>query len=222
MYLFTLLNSISGGHFNPATSVALVIFRGFPPLKAIRYIIAQILGSYVACLLIHAQWYAMIKESELALASVNLLESTLFTSTGPAGAFAVYVLPRSSLARVFLNEFVTDTLLAIVRWGSLDPTSLIVPPSSAPWVFAMALCAAIWGSSGIGLAINPARDLGGRLAAVTIYGKAAIGGKYAAIAALTAFPATIFGVLLYEIFLADYARGESIQSLPSFFLLFFN
>lgn len=73
-------------------------------------------------------------------------------------------------------------------------------------MIAMAFCSAIWGFSGPGLAANPARDLGGRFAALTIYGKAASGGKYAAIAALTAFPATIFGVLLYEIFLADSAR----------------
>lgn len=79
------------------------------------------------------------------------------------------------------------------------------------------------------MAANTARDLGGRLAGLTIYGKGgqlgfctlyrvfsdcrslAAGGKYAAIAALTSIPASLFGVLLYEIFLVDSARGRSLQ-----------
>lgn len=72
-----------------------------------RYIIAQILGAYVACLLIYTQWHDLIKESEAALASVGMLESTLFTPNGPAGAFGLYTLPGLNLGRVFLNEFVT-------------------------------------------------------------------------------------------------------------------
>jgi len=206
VFAIAVCSSTSGGHFNPAVTVAMVVYRGFPPFKAIRYIIAQILGAYVACLLIYVQFHGSIKESELALASAGLLESTLFTPNGPAGAFALSVTPGSNLGNVFLNEFFVDTFLAAVIWGSLDPTSLTIPPSSAPWVVASAYGAAVWGFSAIGLAANTARDLGGRFAALTIYGKGAAGGNYAAIAALTSIPATLFGALLYEIFLVDSAR----------------
>ncbi|KAF5390064.1 hypothetical protein D9757_003778 [Collybiopsis confluens] len=206
VFALGICSSTSGGHFNPAVTITFVILKGFPPLKAVRYIIAQILGSYVACLLIYAQWHDIIKESEVALDSVGMLESTLFTPNGPAGAFGLYILPGLNLGRVFLNEFVTDTFLAIVIWGTLDPTNILIPPQSAIWVIAVAYGAAVWGFSVPALAANPARDVGGRLAALTIYGKSAAGNNYSSIAALTSIPATLFGALVYQVFLADYAR----------------
>jgi hypothetical protein len=54
---------------------------------------------------------------------------------------------------------------------------------------------------------NAARDVGGRLAALTIWGMPASGGRYAAIAALTTFPATVLAFIFYEIFFTDSARG---------------
>ncbi|KAJ3727756.1 putative aquaporin 2 [Lentinula raphanica] len=195
-----------GGHFNPAVTITLVLFKGFPTLKAVRYIIAQILGGYIACLLIYVQWHDLIVESELVLTAAGTLESTLFTPQGPAGAFGLYIIPGLNLGRVFLNEFVTDVFLALVIWGSIDPTNVLISPQQAPFVIAIAYAAAVWGFATPALAANPARDLGGRLAALTIWGKQAAGGKYAAIAALTSIPATMLGVFIHELFLTDYAR----------------
>ncbi|KAE9406154.1 putative aquaporin 2 [Gymnopus androsaceus JB14] len=195
----------SGGHFNPAVTITMMVFKGFPPLKAARYIVAQILGGYIACLLIYVQWHDLIVKSELALTAAGM-EALLFTPEGPAGAFGLYILPGLHLGRVFINELVTDIMLAIVIWGSIDPTNILIPPQFAPVVIALAYGVAIWGFATPSLAANPARDIGGRLAALTIWGKPAAGGKYAAIAALTSIPATMIGVLLYELFLTDYAR----------------
>jgi len=71
---------------------------------------------------------------------------------------------------------------------------------------ALAYAVAIWGYSFPGVALNSARDIGGRLAALTIYGIPAAGGKYAAIAALTNIPAMLLGVSIYEIFMVDSDR----------------
>ena len=57
------------------------------------------------------------------------------------------------------------------------------------------------------MAANAARDLGGRFMVLTIWGKAASGGSYAAVAALTNIPATICGALFYEFVFADSTRG---------------
>jgi len=206
VFAIGICGATSGGHFNPAVTLTLVLFKGFPPLKALRYIVAQILGGYIACLLIYVQWHDLIAESELALSAAGLLESTLFTPQGPAGAFGLYTLPGLHLGRVFLNELVSDIFLAIIIWGSIDPTNILITPQFAPVTIALAYGTAIWGFSVPALAANPARDLGGRLAAMTIWGKGAAGGKYAAIAALTAFVATPIGVLIHELFLTDYAR----------------
>ncbi|KAJ4481054.1 putative aquaporin 2 [Lentinula aciculospora] len=206
VFAISICGATSGGHFNPAVTITLMLFKGFPALKAVRYIIAQILGGYVACLLIYVQWHDLIKEGELVLAAAGTLESTLFTPQGPAGAFGLYVIPGLNLGGVFLNEFVTDVFLALVIWGSIDPTNILITPQLAPFVIAIAYAAAIWGFATPALAANPARDIGGRLAAMTIWGKQAAGGRYAAIAALTSIPATMFGVFIHELFLTDYAR----------------
>lgn len=58
------------------------------------------------------------------------------------------------------------------------------------------------------MAANSARDLGGRLAALTIWGLPAGGGRYAALAALTNIFATCFAIGLYELFLTDSSRGK--------------
>jgi hypothetical protein len=57
------------------------------------------------------------------------------------------------------------------------------------------------------VAANSARDVGGRLAAMSIWGMRASGGKYAALAALTNIPAMLFAAALYEFFLTDSSRG---------------
>jgi hypothetical protein len=47
--------------------------------------------------------------------------------------------------------------------------------------------------------------------ALTIWGKSASGGKYAAIAALTNIPAMLLATLVYELLLVDSSRGDSLS-----------
>ncbi|KAI0070601.1 aquaporin-like protein [Panus rudis PR-1116 ss-1] len=201
-----LCSGTSGGQFNPAVTISMVIFRKFPPLKALRYIVAQILGGYVACLLIYVQYRHLILEVSEALEAAGKLDAVNFTPNGPAGIFALYVLPGSSLGQVLLNEFVCDFMIAVTIWACIDPTNFMATPAVAPWVIALSYGIAIWGYSPVGLSANAARDLGGRLMALTIWGSKASGGNYAALAALTNIPATILGILFYEVVLADYSR----------------
>jgi glycerol uptake facilitator-like aquaporin len=131
----------------------------------------------------------------------------MFTPFGPAGAFALYPPAGYSSGTLFLNEFVIDFILSLAIFASVDPTNLIVSPGMAPWVVGLAYAFAICGFVPNGFAANTARDLGGRLFAVTIWGKDAWGGSYAAIAAFTNIPATILGALFYNFVLADSLRG---------------
>ena len=57
------------------------------------------------------------------------------------------------------------------------------------------------------VALNAARDVGGRLAALTLFGRGASGGSYAAIASLTNIVGSMCGALFYEFILADSSRG---------------
>ncbi|KAI0686838.1 aquaporin-like protein [Cytidiella melzeri] len=197
----------SGGNFNPAVTLSFVLFRGMSKRKAARYIVAQITGGYIACLVVYLQYKDLIMEAQAALEAKGLLESTLFTPQGPAGVFALYVAPGASLGQVFWSEFVCDFVLGLVIWSCLDPTNFSAPPAAAPWIIGMTYAMAIWGYVPVGLSANTARDLGGRFMALTIWGRAAAGrGGYAAIAALTNLPATFCAVLFYECWLSDSSR----------------
>ena len=68
----------------------------------------------------------------------------------------------------------------------------------------------IWGFAPVGVALNAARDVGGRLAALTLFGRAAAGGNYAALAALVNVPATLIAGVVYEVVFADSQRSECL------------
>ena len=68
------------------------------------------------------------------------------------------------------------------------------------------------------MAANTARDVGGRLVAISIWGTRANGGKYAAIAALTNIVATVVAYASYEFILKDSNRGNVAHNHYSRFL----
>ena len=68
------------------------------------------------------------------------------------------------------------------------------------------------------MAANTARDVGGRLAAIAIWGTRASGGRYAAIAALTNILATVAAYAFYEFVFKDSNRGTSYTVIGHAFL----
>ncbi|OJA16794.1 hypothetical protein AZE42_11924 [Rhizopogon vesiculosus] len=202
----SLCAATSGGHFNPGITIMFVVFRGFPLRKAARYIFAQILAAYITCMIVYVQWKDLLVIAENILIEKGLYDTVMFSSGGPAGVFGFYVDPSQNLLRVLLNEFVTDFVIGLVVWGCLDPTNHMIPPSAAPILIGLAFGLPVWSHSPVGIAANTARDLGGRLAAMTIWGLNAVGGRYAAIAALGNIPAMLFAALIYELFLGSTTR----------------
>ncbi|TFY77658.1 hypothetical protein EWM64_g6352 [Hericium alpestre] len=206
VFAITVCSSQNGGHFHPGVTITAVLFKKFPVRYAIRHIIAQLLGGYIACLLIYLQWKHVFTTVEAGLAEAGHLAAVQFTPTGPAGAIALYAAPGASLGLIFINEFVSDFMIGVIIWASVDNTNYYIPPVVAPWLIGAAYAVAVWGYSPVGLAASTPRDVGGRLAALTIWGIDASGGRYAAIAALTNIPATIAAYIFYEIFFADSCR----------------
>ncbi|KAI8975902.1 aquaporin-like protein [Trametes punicea] len=197
----------SNGQFNPGITIHAMVFHGMPPLKAFRYIIAQILGAYVACLLIYVQYKQLIHAAVDALKAKGTYDSIMFTPNGPGGIFGLYVNPGSNLGYVLLNEFVCDFVLALVIFACSDPGNNLSTPTTVPWLIALAYGVVIWGYAPVGVAANSARDLGGRFAALTLFGKAATGGNYAALASLTNIPATLLAGVFYELVFSDSTRS---------------
>jgi len=203
-------SATSGGHFSPAVTIVHILYNGFPILQGIRYIIFQIFGSFAACMFVYWQWKTLIKDAEGALLLANKYEAVNFSNLGPAGIFAFFSNPANPIGLVFLNEFVSTFIIGIVISACLDPTNFFAPPAAAPWVIGLTYGTAIWGFSPNGLAANTARDVGGRLAAIAIWGTKANGGKYAAISALTNILSTILAYTFYEFVLKDSSRVVTI------------
>ncbi|THU94954.1 aquaporin-like protein [Dendrothele bispora CBS 962.96] len=162
---------VSGGQLSPGITIAFVFTKGSPMLKAVRYIVTQILGAYIACLLIYVQYRDLIVLAEGVLtAAPGGLDAALFTPQGPAGAFGLYVTPGTNLGRMFLNEFICDLMITLLIFSCLDLTNMLIPPFAIPLVIGLAYAVAVWVPFPGVIAANTARDLGGRLAAMTIWG----------------------------------------------------
>ena len=73
----------------------------------------------------------------------------------------------------------------------------------------------LWGFAPIGISANAARDLGGRFAALTLFGSEASGGSYAAIAALTNIPAILLAGVAHELVFTDSSRCRCSPSVRS-------
>ncbi|KDR76189.1 hypothetical protein GALMADRAFT_464632 [Galerina marginata CBS 339.88] len=206
VFAITVCGSTSGGHFSPAVTITMVILRGFPKAKAARYIVAQILGGYIACLVVYYQWKSFLDLAEAGLKAKGVFDAVMFTPNGVAGAFANFKLADQSMGRAFMNEFVNCTMLGIIIWAAIDPSNILIAPVMSPFIVAFGYAAAIWGYSVPSISLNAARDLGGRLAALTIWGMDAKGDGFSAISSLVNIPATVFAAVLYEIFFTDSDR----------------
>lgn len=86
--------------------------------SARRYILAQILGAYVAAILVYYQWKPFILDAEAVLRATGVYDLVQFTSSGPAGIFATYLPSGQSYKYGFLNEFINVRILL-----STTPTS---------------------------------------------------------------------------------------------------
>ena len=142
---------ISGAHLNPAVTIALAAFRGFPWSKVMPYCIVQVAGAFVAAALVFWNYHPAF------LAVDPGLDHT-------AGVFTTFpAFPRSAFGRAAGSDH---------RHGAVADDDLRHHRRAQP--AARAACVRSW--SGLivvvigmsfggmhGYAINPARDFGPRL-----------------------------------------------------------
>ncbi|KIW18030.1 hypothetical protein PV08_02317 [Exophiala spinifera] len=144
---------VSGGHLNPALSLMLSVFRGFPWRLCWQYVVAQILGALTASGIVYGLYRDAIEKYSL---------SSDVTQVGPA----FWTAPRQDLSKpaAFFTEF-TATAIASGSVLALGDESNS-PPGAGMHAFIIgllvsSLCMAF--SYNTGTALNPARDLGPRL-----------------------------------------------------------
>ena len=142
---------ISGAHLNPAVTLALAIFRGFPWRKVVPYSIAQVAGAFFAAALVYRNYLPAFQQFD------PHLEKT-------AGVFTTFPAFPNLPQAGFLDQVIGTGLLLMLILAIIDEFNM--PPGSnmAPLMVGLVVVA-IGMSFGAmhGYAINPARDFGPRL-----------------------------------------------------------
>jgi len=99
----------SGGHFNPAITICFVVWQGFPPLKACRYIFAQIFGAFIAALLLMGMYHQQFVAYDAALAKVG--QTNMNFNGGSSSVLCAFPGETQSLGFLFLIEFFVDSYI---------------------------------------------------------------------------------------------------------------
>jgi glycerol uptake facilitator protein len=156
---------ISGAHLNPAVTVALAVFRGFSWRKVLPYSLAQTLGAFVAALLVRWNYSEVIA----AFDPGHTIKSQGIFSTLPGNG----ALPVGTWG-AFRDQVIGTAILLFLILAITDLRSTSPGANLAPFIIGLIVVAIgmAWGTDA-GYAINPARDLGPRLASfLTGYGGA--------------------------------------------------
>ncbi|CAE6487660.1 unnamed protein product [Rhizoctonia solani] len=147
---------ISGGHINPAVTLASAIFRGFSWKKVPSYILAQVLGACTGAGLIYGNY----------LRAIDIFEGGMGVRTVPGSAslFTTFAMDHLTNAQCFYSEVLGTAILLLVVCAVNDKRNGPPPNGMIPLVIFITILGegACLGMQ-TGYALNPARDLGPRL-----------------------------------------------------------
>ncbi|KAJ1727550.1 glycerol channel [Coemansia sp. RSA 1939] len=147
---------VSGGHINPAVTVARLVFSGFSAAKVVGYVAAQMLGAFAGAFLVWLNYSS-------ALAALDHKNEGLHPAT------AAFITSSSSTWFGFVNEVTAGFLFVLAVFAITDNASNA--KTIAPLAVGLSFTATSLGlSSPLALAINPARDFAPRLFAAFVYG----------------------------------------------------
>lgn len=155
-----LTSGISGGHLNPAVTVALWLFACFPGRKVFLYIVSQVAGAFGGAVLAYVLYSTMFTEFEsahhIARGSVESLQLASIFSTYPAASLSIW---HAALVEVVITSMLMGMIMALTDDGNGVPKGPLAP------LLIGLLVAVIGASTGplTGFAMNPARDFGPKL-----------------------------------------------------------
>src|SRR5271157_510375 len=142
---------ISGAHLNPAVTLTLAVFRGFPWRKVMPYSAAQIAGAFVAAALVYCNY----------LPALHKVDPGFERTAGIFTTFPAFPdLPQAG----FLDQVIGTALLLLLIFAITDERNM--PPGANLSTLMIGLVVVAIGMSFGGMhgyVINPARDLGPRL-----------------------------------------------------------
>jgi glycerol uptake facilitator protein len=179
--------AVSGAHFNPAVTITMAVFRGFPPSRIAPYVASQIAGAFVASACLYGLWYGFWPKAAEKLGVVvgepgsqrlMMVFSCFYPNPGSAGTGAD-AMALVTPAVAFLTEVVLTMFLLLMIFALTEPDNAGLPQAGLGPIFIGLTVTAIVGvGSPLTMdAVNPVRDFGPRLFAYTVgYGQIAFPG----------------------------------------------
>ena len=142
---------ISGAHLNPAVTLALVVFRGFPWKKLVPFVLVQTAGAFTAAALVYLNYRPAFRAFDPSL------ERT-------AGVFTTFPAFPSLPQAGFLDQVIGTALLVLLIFAITDEFNSPPGANLAPLMIGLVVVAIGMSFGGMhGYPINPARDFGPRL-----------------------------------------------------------
>jgi glycerol uptake facilitator protein len=177
------VGSISGAHINPAITIGLATVGAFPWSQVPGYCLAQLAGAFVGAILVWVQYHPHWNKTEDPSAKLAVF------CTSPA--------IRSTVANCVSEIIATAVLMfGVLALGANDFATGLRPLAVGALIITIGLC--LGGTTGF--AINPARDLGPRIAhfILPIPGKRDSDWSYAWIPVLAPIGGSMLGAFIYQ------------------------
>ncbi|WP_329129580.1 aquaporin family protein [Streptomyces sp. NBC_01476] len=149
---------LSGAHLNPAVTITLAAFRGFPWQKVAPYAVAQTLGAFAAALLVRWNYTEVLAKFD---PGHTIKTQTVFSTLPGNGSTTAGVHEWGA----FRDQVIGTAILLILILAITDVLSTPPGANLGPFIIGLVVVAIgmAWGTDA-GYAINPARDFGPRLA----------------------------------------------------------
>ena len=178
---------VSGAHFNPAVTLTMAVFRGFPRSRIIPYIVSQIGGAFTGAACVYAFWSGYFPRAlekmgtEVGAAGsqkLMMIYSCFYPNPGGIGVDAG-AMATVTTGGAFLVEVVLTMFLLLMIFALTEPDNPGLPQAGLGPIFIGLTVTAIVGVGGPLTmdAVNPVRDFGPRLFAyLTGFGQIAFPG----------------------------------------------
>jgi glycerol uptake facilitator protein len=142
---------VSGAHLNPAVTLALAAFRGFPWRKVVPYSLAQTVGGFLGASVTYFNYRPAFLKHDPDL-------------TRTAGVFSTFPAFPELPMTGFFDQVLGTALLLLLICALSDDRNLAPPGWLGPLLVGLVVVVIGMSFGSLhGYAINPARDLGPRL-----------------------------------------------------------
>ena len=151
--------AVSGTHANPAVTLALALYRGFPWRKVLPYAAAQVLGGFLGAAVVYLLFGPVIDHYNL------LHHLSRAGDGGAAGVFFTHAGLAITPMHAFVDEIILTAFLILGIFAITEEFNTMAPTANSGALIIGLLVATIGASAGYleAWAINPARDFGPRL-----------------------------------------------------------